>query len=102
MRPKRSFSVPVTPVGGVSLFEQKYSHSISVESATHGSKARRNLAASRLGTPSRPDMRVTRSMSREQHQERRELFGRDAHQEVDGVDRSSSPDECEDRVNLTC
>lgn len=47
-----------------------YTHSISIETAATGGKSRHGnqFGGSSGGTPVRPDMRVTRSMSREKQQ----------------------------------
>ena len=71
-RPKRSYSLPATPLDPTTT-QPKRLHTASAGSS--GPKARRHLAATKLTTPSlisaeiQEGVRVTRSMSREQQRE---------------------------------
>ncbi len=62
LRPKRSYSVPATPIG--SHTRPKYSHSISIGG---GSTGKGGTGAT---PPAHSDMRVTRSMSKHQQGKR--------------------------------
>lgn len=71
-RPKRSYSLPATPLDAT-ITQPKRLHTASAGSS--GAKARRHLAATKTVTPSltstevQEGVRVTRSMSREQQRE---------------------------------
>ena len=78
LKPKRSYSLPGTPIEG--LYSTNPPKKSQSGSATSTTKARRNLVSTRLSTPTRgvarEGVRVTRSMSREQ-QEKKELKERE-------------------------
>lgn len=73
LRPKRSYSVPSTPVGRQT--HSKSSQPISIGTISAGPKSKHSPVvgvSTSLTTPTRPfdvDMRVTRSMSREKQQQ---------------------------------